>query len=501
MRQEIGFIVVAVLTAVQCEPVAAQLVPNPTQSGASSLWQSADQAAAALSSPRQSPNQAPATPAQPASDQTTSTAAPWYPQSPGMPVAGGTLYSGVTAGAYYDDNVFATNSNPMSDWAVFARPEFGWVTKGQNSTFAVDGFIEGRDYARFSSEDQINGSVGAGFTVMPDNNTQIIASARYIHEHLDRGSSETVITTPGQPEALISTLFANPVSYDQVLETAALNKRYGNWWSSLGAAGMEVEFQNPTIGSSSPLSGTGVDLSYADGLIAAANVRAGYVVMPLTSVFVEGAVNTREWQVDYFNSQGYRVVAGLLFEQGPGARLKGEAWGGYMDQQYSGITMQNVSSWTYGVSLVAVVTNNIDAVVEGRREAKESALGLAALPSGDLGASAPTCTIDTAVCVSTIESEAGGRLDYHILPKVIIGGGVTYLEDEYQGPLAFGRVDETLSPLASVKYLATPNVTLGFDYRNVAFNSSGGSAPVPFTSVAALPYSRNVYMFSANGTW
>ena len=41
----------------------------------------------------------------------------------------------------------------------------------------------------------------------------------------------------------------------------------------------------------------------------------------------------------------------------------------------------------------------------------------------------------------------------------------------------------------SVKYLAGPNVTLGFDYRNVSFDSSG-------TGVST--YYRNVYLFSIN---
>jgi len=495
-----GFFAIAAVVVFLATPAAAQLSSQAVPGPATGLWQPESAQSLPLNSPRQSPNQQPAAPAQPASNQPAAPASA-SPQTIGMPWAGGTLYRSVTAGTYYDDNVFATNSDRMSDWAVFARPELGWVTQGQNYSFAADGFLEGLAHAKFSSEDQINGSAGAGFTFMPDNTTQIVGSARYIHEHLDRGSSETVITTPGEPATLISTLFDHPVSYDQGLEALALNKRYGNWWSSFGVAGMEVEYQNPTIGSSSPLSGTGVDLSYADGKIGAANARFGYVVMPLTSVFVEAAANTRNWEVDYFNSNGYRIVAGVLFEQGPGANLKGEAWGGYMSQNYNGAAMQRVSTWTYGVSLIEVLTTDLSAVVEGRREAKEAALGLATLASGVLGASTPTCLIAAAVCVSTIESEVGARLDYHLLPKVIVSGGATYLEDEYQGAVAFGRVDNTFSPLAAIKYLATPNVTVGFDYRNVAFRSSGGTALPPFTNVAALPYSRNVYVFSVNGTW
>ncbi len=147
------------------------------------------------------------------------------------------------------------------------------------------------------------------------------------------------------------------------------------------------------------------------------------MVAPLTSVFVDITGNTRAWHVGYFDSTGYRVVGGVLFEQGPGARFKGEAWAGYMDQRYSGITLQNVASWTFGLSMAAMVTDEVTAVFEGHREAKEAALGLAALSSGALGATAPTCIADVAVCVSDIESTIGGRLDYRILRNVVVGGG------------------------------------------------------------------------------
>jgi hypothetical protein len=500
MRRSLGFLTLAV--GIVATPALAQVgsvgAPSPD------VWQNGTQPVPGLYSARQTPNAQPTAPAHPVSNQSAQSTWPsWYPQPPGVPAAGGTLYTGITLGTFYDDNVFATSTNQMHDWAFFERPEFSWFKQGQNYTLTTDGFVEGREYARFSSEDQINGGLGAAFTIMPDHDTQIVGGARYIHGHLDRGSSDTVVTLP-TGTVLISTLFNKPVAYDEGIESAALNKRYGNWWSSIGGAGVEINYQNATIGSIggvNPLTGTSVDFGYADGAIGTANARIGYVFMPLTSVFVEGAVNTRDWRVSYFDSTGYRVVAGLLFEQGPGARFKGELWGGYMGQSYSGVTMQTIATWTYGVSVAALITDNLTAVVQGSREAKEAALGLAALPSGALGASAPTCTIDAAVCVSTIESQVGARLDFRIAPKVIVGAGVTYLQDDYQGALAFGRIDSTLGPLASVKYLASPNVTLGLDYRNVAFSSQGGTAPPPFTNVSAVGYNRNIYMLSMNARW
>jgi hypothetical protein len=408
----------------------------------------------------------------------------------------------VTVGSFYDDNVFAANTNRMADWTFFARPEARWVKQGQNYTFTTDGWAECRDYARFSSEDQINGGAGAGFTVMPDNDTQILGGVRYLHEHLDRGASETVVTVPGAGSELLSTQFAHPVAYDEGIESIALNKRNGNWWASLGGAGLEIDYQNPLIGNGSSLAaGTPVELNYADGGIGSVNGRLGYVFMPQTSVFVEAAGNTRDWGVSYFDSAGYRVDGGMQFEQGPNGHLKGEIWGGYMNQVYNGATMKTVSSWTFGLNLAAAVTNNVTAVFEGRREAKESALGLATLTDGALGASATTCTADAAVCVSDIESEIGGRLDFRVVRTVVVGAGATYLQDDYQGPLAFGRSDRSFGPLGSVKYFPTPNLTFAFDYRNLQFSSDNGAAPAGFTPVTAVPYYVNIYMLSMNAKW
>ena len=485
-------------------PAMAQVGMNNLPSN---IWQTGTEPVPGFSVARQTPSVQPNAPAGPVSNQAPTGWPSWYQQPVGTPVAGGTLVTGITVGTIYNDNVFATNSGRQGDWTFFERPEFTWAKQGQNYTVATDGFIEGQEYARFSSEDQINGSLGANFTVMPDNDTQVVGGVRYIHEHLVRGASETVIPTTTGTQ-LLSTLFTHPVAYDEGLESLALNKRNGNWWSSIGAAGLEIEYQNPTIGAingANAFTGTPVDLSYADGDIGTVHGRLGYVVKPLTSVFVEAAGNTRDWRVGYFDSDGYRVDAGMLFEQGRGARLKGEFWGGYMGQQYNGATMASISSFTYGIDLAAIVADNVTAVVQGSREAKEAALGLAYISGvtgvGPLGASAATCTTDAAVCVSAIESTIGGRLDFHVAPQWVLGGGATYLQDEYQGALAFGRIDDTFSPLASVKYFWSQNVTLGLDYRYVDFTSHGGAAPAAFTSVNALPYHQNIVMLSLNARW
>ena len=384
--------------------------------------------------------------------QARQTVDPWQqfaPVTPGLTVGQFRLYPSVTAGAFYDDNVFATNSNRRGSWGGLVRPELGLTAAGQNYALEARGFVEERWYSRFSSENQMNGAVGLAATVMPDPDTQLVGKARYLHAHEDRGAGESEVFTG----------FDNPVAYNAFEASGAINKRFNRWWTSLGVAGSWINYDTPAVG------GIPMDQSYRNGNVGVLTGRVGYVVAPLTSVFVEVAGNRRNFQVDIFDSRGYRVVGGVLLEQGPGARVKGEAFAGYMYQNYEGVTFSTISTFTYGGALAWLIAPRWTAVVQGKRDALESGL------NGG---------------VSLIESLVAGRVDYQVMPNLFVGGGASYLVDEFQGA---GRTDRVLSPLVSVKYLVNPFVTLGFDYRNVSFDSSG---------IGVSTYYRNVYLFSLN---
>lgn len=374
---------------------------------------------------------------------------PFGPQPVGIQVGNLTIFPAVTLGAFYDNNVFAAGVNRRSDWAGFVRPELGLRWTGSNYVFGVQGFVERREYDKYDSENQTNGSVAAGGTYMPDRDTQIIGRFRYTHAHEERGSGESELNQ-----------FDRPLAYNSYEAAVAINRRFGNWWTSLGAANLWIDTNTPTV------LGVPVPQTYRDGEIGVATGRVGFVVAPFTSFFTEVAINRRDFDVDIFDSDGYRVVGGMLFEEGPGARLKGEIYAGYMKQDYTGVTFLDVSTWTAGGALGIIITPQLTATLIGRREAKESALN-----SG----------------VSVVESMLGGRIDYFIMPNVVIGGGVTYLEDEFK--LA-GRTDHSWSPLASLKYFMTPNVTLGVDYRRVNYDTS---------ALGVLGYTRDVVLFSLHG--
>lgn len=398
---------------------------------------------------------------------------------------GGTLALGTSLGVYYDDNVFAGNVTRRSDTVSVARPEFAWQTNGQGYAVGVNGFLEAKAFDRYYSEDQINGSVGGAFKVAPTTDSQVLGSVRYIRGHLDRGTSETIAANG----VLLSTLFEAPISYDQGTASLIYNKRFDSWWTSLGVNGTLIKFDNPSIGGIAT-----VDLSYADGNVEAVNARVGHVVAPQTSVFGEVVANKRNFQVDAFGSQGYRAVGGVLLEPGPGSRVRGEAWAGYMNQDYNGPSFKTVSTFTYGGAVALAMTDQLTLSVEGRRDAKEAALSLGVQNPTTVGVTDTICALATAACVSAIQSTIGGRFDYRIMPNLVVGGGAIYIVDKYLGAAAGNRVDHTLSPVASLRYAATSRVTFGLDYRRLDFDPSNGAS-----GIAASGYVRNVYLLSMAG--
>lgn len=360
-----------------------------------------------------------------------------------------TVQPTLTAGAFFDDNVFATQTNRQSDWAYFLRPGLSWRAQGPDHSFVGQAHVEAKRYARFESENALTGAVSLASLIQPERDTQLHGRMRYVHGQESRGSGESVLTQ-----------FAEPVTFDQFEVAAGINHRKGRHWVSLGGGASWVSYGTPTVG------GVPITQSYRDGVVTLASARAGYVVAPRTSVFVEVSGNRRDYEVDSFDSRGYRVVGGVLLEPGTGARVRGEAYFGYMHQDFVGATFQTVSTWTFGGALAIETAPNVSMTLLGSRDAKESTLN----GGGSL-----------------VETLAGVRFDYQVNPRFSIGAGVTYLVDEYLGG---NRTDRTWSPLASAKFMLSPTLTLALDYRYQNFDSTGAGAP---------GYARNVYLFAVNG--
>ena len=158
-----------------------------------------------------------------------------------------TLTPGVTAGSFFDDNVYATTVSRKSDVAFFVRPEIAASAKGEDYGLLASAYIEGRKFVRLSSEDQVNGGASVAGVYQPDQSTQIKAQVGYTHGHEDRGFGESAFV-----------VLDHPLSFDQIDAAVALNKRFGQYWASLGVSTVGLLFNNDTF------QGVSLNQTYAD---------------------------------------------------------------------------------------------------------------------------------------------------------------------------------------------------------------------------------------------
>lgn len=361
----------------------------------------------------------------------------------GIPAGSFMFYPSITAGMRYDDNIFASNTNRTSDWLFVERPELR--LKSNWNRHSLDGYawLEALQHAKFSTDNQVNGGIGASGVLDIQRDMILTANFQYARNHEERGTGES------------QTRFDKPVAYNQFDGGATLNKRFNRLWASFGGTLRRTDYEDPTV------NGVAVSQSYRDGTVSTEVGRVGYEVSPMTSVFFETALIQRNFNDSRFNSTGYRMAGGVKFE--PSRLLNGEFFAGYMSEDYKTAGFQKVSSFTYGGNLVWSATRLLNVTADGLREARESAY---------LGG------------VSMIDSQFGVKADYEIQRNLRAGGGLRYIRDDYNTTT---RRDEYWQPSLFVKYLVTPNVAAGFDYKYTSFTTNG---------VGILGYVKSVYMVS-----
>ena len=108
----------------------------------------------------------------------------------------------------------------------------------------------------------------------------MVTRLAYLHAHEDRGTSDS-----------INTSFLRPLRYDEAGVAGAINKRYGRFWTSLGARRERGQFRRRARSPASRSSRTIVTAPWQ-----LCRFASGYVVAPLTSVFVEVAPNHRDFR-------------------------------------------------------------------------------------------------------------------------------------------------------------------------------------------------------------
>ena len=341
------------------------------------------------------------------------------------------LYPELELGVTYDDNVFGTQNNTDSDIYYGVSPSVSIESDFGRHELNFNGYTDSRFYSSDTSEDRFDWGVAADGIVDVSQFTQIQANVGYDELTEDRTSTNRVA---GGIE---------PTEYDVFNAGITLNQRFNRLTASVGARYTDNDYKDDAA-----IGGGVIDQDFRDHEKLVIPARLSYDVSPDTSIFVAGSYNTREYDQQppavavNRDSNGYDVGIGAAFDFTN--LIRGEAFVGYLEQEYDQVGFQKVDGIDFGLngewyaSELTTVTAGINRTVE-----ESSSAG----SSGHL---------DTTY-------EVG--IAHELQRNIILTADASYLDVEFEG---ITRDDETISAGVGVQYLVNRNaeLELGYDYTS-----------------------------------
>jgi hypothetical protein len=404
-------------------------------------------ASAAQAQTQANPAGSPRTPADEAA------AASLLSDGPGVAVGSFLLFPELTLKHTYDSNIFAANSNAVSDFYTTPGASITGRSNWNRHKLSFEAGIDSDNYRTNGSQDVYNYWLGfeGRYDFSPDNN--IFGGVRHSRENEERGAVN--------PQFSI-----DPTTYYSTRAHVGSALRNGPVVVRLGASAETLDYVTP---SGLPIPGVSNN-DDRDQLQYSVGARVGYELSPALMPFVQVATDTRDYNRsldDYGyqrSSNGYRASIGAMWK--PDAKLNAEAFLGKLYQRYDDDRFGSVDRPYFGASLTwkPQPTTRLQALID-------RALDETTIP----GASG---SLDTTVAVNGEHAVSG---------NLVANARVSFSRNDYQG---ISRNDTVASASTGFKYYIDPVVFLGVDLRVVNRNSSDPGAD----------YFRNQLMFSLGYT-
>lgn len=275
------------------------------------------------------------TPDSPESNLTSSLRKNLFPQSQPENSSGLVLYPEIYAGLAYDDNIYSTRNNTISDTLAVFTPSI--LVKAGNNKHNLN-LTSGIDVARFGSHTTENYTDG-WLDLQGKSDTvkggDITGGFGVDYSHEPRGTQDAFI---GQ----------YPTRYRDTHYNLGISQKLGQW--TLRVAGTSADKRFDNIENS-----VGWINSLRDHTETNAGVRLTYSIDRSYGLYVQGIKNERSYRtpLDNYgydrNSSGYRVVAGLEFKTT--RHISGDLYAGRLTQQYIDARFDSINTPTFGANL------------------------------------------------------------------------------------------------------------------------------------------------------
>lgn len=362
------------------------------------------------------------------------------------------LFPALYAGGYYDSNIFANDTNEVSDFVWKVNPVASLISNWGRHAVAVTGLVDYNHYTDNADEDSTNGAFSAEGRYDIAAKTYVAANAGYQRATEPRSNANNVGG------------LADPVRFDVMTAGVEAFRGAGLLGAKVGVDTKAYEYENAAI--------TGGGTSTQDLRDRMHNTVSGEVSYDLTANFKPFVRGNFEWR-DYGrnaqrSSEGYNVVAGSKMDFG--GLVTGTAYAGYLTRDYRNFANGTVDALDVGADLLWNVTSLASVAAEVSRSIEETTVGGFVSAAG---ASSYTAT--------------GGSITatYEVLRNVIVEANARYTQNEYN---LSPREDDITGAGVGVRYFITRNFfadatydfsqrdsnTAGADYdKNVVFARLG----------------------------
>jgi hypothetical protein len=319
----------------------------------------------------------------------------------------------LTAGGFYNSNVFASPTDQRGDAIFRVQPSLRVDSLWERHSLSVQADVESETYLRNSGLNQLNASLRARgrFDVWHD--TAILTNLRVAHLHENVGS----ISSPAGA--------VEPTPYD----FATGDVTYWRQFNRLSVSG-GLRVDSYDYGSTRAQNGAVINQDSRDGQVYVGHSRAEYVFSPYLGVFAAVEGNRRELRgtpTQSFSSDGYRALGGVNLEL---SRLvRAEIAAGYADQTFDAANIARAAGPAYRFLLTWSPTRLLD--VKFRAE------------------SMVTQAVDTDIQSLRAQSLQLG-FDYELRRNVIVSVAGLYERDTFFNQL---RDDTVFATLEEVRYM------------------------------------------------
>jgi hypothetical protein len=336
----------------------------------------------------------------------------------GIRLGGFNLFPILTGGYRMDDNIYASETDVVSDTTMVVKTGVALRSNWRRHNFYLSG---GGSKGRFTENtnedyDDYNLSLGGKIGILRGIDLFINGSHNILHE--DRGSPDEVNGI-------------RPTNYTFSTAGTRFSHAIGRMSATVGGRLQDFKYEDtPTTGT--PVNNSDRDrVQYVESLKLAYELSPGYEAVIRTNFNQRNYAEKTDDNGEERNSTGQEILGGIGLKLG--APFKAELLAGYTTQDYADVNLSDISDMSYGIKLIwkptrlTTVRSNMVRTVEETTSQGSSSIFTSTFSLGVRHALMRSLSIGFDLSRGDLEYKGTTRID----TNTTVSAGIIYKTNRY----------------------------------------------------------------------